>query len=347
MIFKRIPFKYKFNTKLFIEGLKGNNAFNGIKLNPKQRTIYIFLAADYGNLGDVAITYAQTEFIKKYSDAQVVEIPISKSLKGLWFVKRNIKKNDIVTTVGGGNMGDIYDQIEHIRQVVINFFPDNKIISFPQTLDFSESKKGEKALKKAKKIYNGHNNLHLFAREETSYQKMKKNFESASVYKTPDIVLSLDKNSSTVRSSALVCMRNDVEKKITTQQTEILSNIIASKYNDITFYDTHIGKSQLTIDERLMELNKIWDAFKNSEIVFTDRLHGMIFCHITKTPAVVFQNNNHKVRETYEWIKENKNICLISDFNENDILQFINNLENNKNNIVLEDKYQPLYNLLK
>jgi pyruvyl transferase EpsI len=43
--------------------------------------------------------------------------------------------------------------------------------------------------------------------------------------------------------------------------------------------------------------------FCDSKLVITDRLHGMIFATITGTPCIVFGNNHHKVRESYEWIK--------------------------------------------
>lgn len=42
---------------------------------------YIFLAADYGNLGDIAITIAQKELLKKFfSVNQIIEVPATCSL---------------------------------------------------------------------------------------------------------------------------------------------------------------------------------------------------------------------------------------------------------------------------
>src|SRR5690606_16062705 len=133
-------FRLKFLTRLALQRFKPIKFFKkceDILKNDNRRRAFIFLAADYGNLGDVAITFAQEKFLREAADMQVVEIPISKSMEGLWYVKRNIKKEDIITIVGGGNMGDLYDQIEFIRQLVIKFFPNNKIVSFPQTIDFS------------------------------------------------------------------------------------------------------------------------------------------------------------------------------------------------------------------
>lgn len=339
-------FRFKYKVLFFLQQFKSFQFFSKNILKDEGKKAFFFLAADYGNLGDCAITVAQTEFVNKNSDFKVVEIPISQTAEGIYFVKKNIKSNDIVITVGGGNMGEMYDQIEFLRQLVIKKFPKNKIISFPQTFDFSENSIGQKALEKAKKVYNKHRDLHLIAREETSYQKMKENFSSVSIYKTPDIVLSLDKSSESNRNSAVICMRSDAEKKLTKEQSEIINNIIFTKYNEVKNYDTHIHRSYLTVEERQHELDKIWSAFRSSEIVFTDRLHGMIFCHITGTPAVVFQNSNHKIRETYEWIKENKSITLIADFDENHISEIIT-YNNHVKSINLKIRYQPLIDLLK
>src|SRR5690554_7031043 len=124
-----------------MQKLKGLEYFKNTIFDQTKNQAYIFLAADYGNLGDVAITYAQTKFLKDIlgNNFEVIEIPISHSLEGLYFVKKNIKHGDIVTSVGGGNLGDLYDQIEFIRQLAVRSFSKNKFISFPQTFDFSET----------------------------------------------------------------------------------------------------------------------------------------------------------------------------------------------------------------
>lgn len=348
MLKKLIGFRTKYSLLLQLQRLKGLEYFKDTKIVPNKNQAYIFLAADYGNLGDVAITYAQTKFLKEFSNRQVIEIPISKSLEGLWFVKKNIKKGDIVTTVGGGNMGDLYDQIEFIRQLTFQWFPNNRIISFPQTFDFTDSKEGRKALKQAKKVYNAHKDLHLVAREQTSYELMKKHFSNANVLLTPDIVLSLNQSEPRKqRKGVVICMRKDAEKHLTDEQSQFILDEINKSFDEITYYDTHIHRNNLSIEERETELNKIWDVFKSAELIVTDRLHGMIFCHITASPTMVFQNNNHKVRETYNWIKENKGIQLFTDFDEKRIREFLENYNYQPiNTLNLSDKYQSLKKLL-
>lgn len=319
---KFLSFRFKYRILLFLKQFKKLSYFKDCGKENKNKA-YIFLAADYGNLGDIAITYAQTLFLKEHlPDHQIIEIPISKSLEGLWFVKRSINNNDLVTTVGGGNLGDMYDQIEFIRQLVVQFFPNNKIILFPQTFDFSNSPKGLRALKKAKKVYSKHKNLFWLAREKVSYELMKKHFNKSKVILTPDIVLSLDKSKPEMqREGAIICLRNDKEKKLTEEQSVYIQKWANSNFSSVSDYDTHINKNEMSVSERMGELNKIWNAFKTAELVITDRLHGMIFCQITQTPCLVFSNSNHKIEATYHWIKNCENIILMNKFKEKEFLQ--------------------------
>lgn len=348
MILKQhVSFRTKYKTLLFLQQFRILNYFKFHIVDATRNQAYIFLAADYANLGDVAITYAQTRFIKNNSKYQVIEIPISQSLEGLWFVKRNCKKGDLITLVGGGNMGELYDQIEFIRQLVIKTFPNNRIISFPQTIDFGNSVEGKKALMHAKAVYNLHSDLHLVAREQTSYDLMSQYFPKAKVYLTPDIVLSLEEREPAMkREGALVCLRDDEEKALSAEQGQWLTGKVSQKFTNVRFYDTHISGSELSVTDRREQLYRIWNAFRKAELVITDRLHGMIFSQITGTPALVFQNKNHKIRDTFDWIKANKMMTLIPQFNEDEISRFFDDFKYKRTKILqLTDKYQPLIEL--
>lgn len=316
-------FAIRYKIKFWVQRYRPLDYFKDKKVDKNKSQAYIFLAADYGNLGDVAITYAQKEFIVNNTDYEVIEIPISRSIEGFHFVLRNIKPGDLMTTVGGGNMGDMYDKIEFIRQMVIKLFPNNKIISFPQTIEFSDTEKGRKHLKKAQSIYNRHSDFHMIGRERTSFNIMREKFPNINVITTPDIVLSLNQAEPLrERKGVIICMRKDQEKKLSENQEAFILNEAKRRFGKVEYHDTHIGGGLLSLDAKYKVLFEFWDRFRGAELVITDRLHGMIFCHITNTPCLVFQNSNHKVRETYEWIKQNNNIMLIKEFNEKEISNF-------------------------
>lgn len=319
-----IGFKTKYKWRLFLQRFKSADYFDESVIVASKKHAFFFLAADYGNLGDVAITYAQTKFIQDYSDYNVVEIPISQTLEGYWFVKRNIKPKDIITLVGGGNIGNHYEQIEIIREIIVKGFRNNKIISFPQTFDFSDDKSGIKFLSKAKKIYNSHKDCTLIAREKVSFDRIKQHFPHCNVVLTPDIVMSLNGNEkSESRNGAVFCMRNDAEKKISDADSRKLREIVSGYFKTVSDYDTHIGKNKLSPEERNGELKKIWSAFRAANLVITDRLHGMIFCYITSTPCIVINNNNHKITGCYKWIQDKSNIVLLENYDGTEIKKII------------------------
>lgn len=268
--------------------------------------VFIFLAADYGNLGDVAITYAQKAFLKKhYPNHEVIEVGAGETLSLLHSISSTIKNDDIITIVGGGNMGDLYGDIELLRLLVVKSFPNNKIILFPQTLDYSNSQEARWLKNLSVKIYSSHNNLLMMAREKRSWREMKKLYPNANIQLTPDIVMTLKQDCNVKRKNlAILCLREDKEKSISSiPHDKIITYLNQAGVEEIEKYDTHIGGNRYTEQEKYKNLFSLWHIFSTSKMIITDRLHGMIFAYITGTPAIVFPNSNFKVRECYEWIK--------------------------------------------
>ncbi|MCA0756490.1 polysaccharide pyruvyl transferase family protein [Paenibacillus sp. N4] len=337
--------------KLYLRYLLSNKGSKFFNVDKEKKKIIVSLAADYGNLGDVAITYAQTMFLKNnFPEYEVIDFPISRTFKDMKALKKICTPNDIITIVGGGNTGDMYDDIEYCRQFIINQFPQNRIISFPQTIDFSETANGKKALQRAISVYSKHKNLVLTAREEKSFKKYQESFTTNKVLFVPDIVLSLDEQESKYqRDGITMCLRSDREKRVDKSQQNLLETELKKSYK-VNYYDTHINKDQLSIQERELELKQIWTVFKKSKIVITDRLHGMIFCAITKTPCIALDNSNHKISGVYNaWLKGSKYIKMVEHFNVEELQKEIEHLWNIDSNgiagVNLNDKFKSLINV--
>lgn len=340
---QRIPFELKYKLRFYQAKFSSNSFFAQVTLEENKKKAFFFLAADYGNLGDVAITYAQTKFMTS-NGYQVIEVPISQTAQGIWWVKDFIQPQDIIMLVGGGNMGEMYEQIEYLRQLVIQQFPNNKIICFPQTFDFSNTAKGKKWLNTAKKVYNKHRHLTIIAREKISFELMKANFSRNKVMLTPDIVLSLRNVVDPVqRNGVVICLRDDQEKSIDNMTTQQILECLNAVFGQaITYRDTHIVADNLTLAARVDALNDIWQTFAQAQLVVTDRLHGMIFAYITNTPCIVFQNNNHKIKGTYEWINSQSSVQLIENFDLEIFKTTIQNLMTTQNSNIEIKQYLPL-----
>lgn len=288
---------------------------------PDAPRAFFFLAADYGNIGDLAITAAQQAFLEKVVPTHhVVPIPISATRQVLRSIRKQVRPEDIVTTVGGGNMGSLYPDIEELRQLIIRSFPDNRIICFPQTLDWDESSESKRALGKIVCIYSRHKDLHLFARESVTFEKLCQLFKerpSVKVGFSPDIVLSataesLGANGGTEKRGALLCLRDDRERSLGDGHRQALSKALTNVGLDIEVTDTHAGGSRLPPERCAQLLADKLTQFQSAELVVTDRLHGMILAALAGTPCLVLPNSNHKIQQTWEdWLANVPQVCFL------------------------------------
>ena len=284
-----------------------------VRLPDAPRT-FVFLAADYGNIGDLAITAAQRGFIAQaLPDHQLVPVPISTTREVIRSIRKQIAAGDLVTIVGGGNMGSLYPDIEELRQLVIRTFPKNRIVCFPQSLDWNDSVASGEALARIVRIYTRHPDLHVFARESVSRDKLRSLFAAhpnVHVGYVPDVVLSaraaqLGFGGPSTPSGILLCMRDDRERALEASQHAQLRALLEASGEAITVTDTHAGGARLDDAHCAKLLADKLAQFSAARLVVTDRLHGMILALVAGTPCLVLPNANHKIRQTWQdWLQD-------------------------------------------
>ncbi|MDF2544542.1 MAG: hypothetical protein K0S47_4260 [Herbinix sp.] len=347
---KIIHRKYSFNgynnPTDFILGLfRIRSTFSARKKNVKR--IYFTGLPEHGNLGDQAIAYTIIEYAKRtYPDYEIFTFNISEFLDCLIPIKSDCKKDDIFFLIGGGNMGIEYFGNEEVRRIIIEAFPRNKIIIFPQTIDYGKSAKGMSELKNAIKIYNKHKNLTIFAREKMSYRMMKKAFVQNQVFLSPDIVFKLDYNAIYERNQVLMVIRNDRESTLDKKGMELIQGALKDmgsiKYLDTVLPDVPIITSQ-SMREKLVF--RMLDEFSRSRLIITDRLHGMIFSVITNSPCIVIKNYNHKVISSYHtWLRDFENVYYLYDINDihTAIEEVMKPYSNKKELVKLRNRYKSM-----
>lgn len=305
-----------------------NKAPEWLKYNDGRPKVYIFLAGFYQNLGDMAITYAQKRFLQNcFPKADIVTVPSTSTYYAVKTIKTFIKPEDVVTIIGGGNMSDMYVSLENARLHVVKSFPKNKIISFPQTMAFSETPYGQKRQEISKKVYSEHINLTLFLREPFSFERTKKAFPNVNIGLCPDIVLSLNKfEPECDRRGVLCCLRMDNEQMTQPNRREELIKAVKNRFSDVTLKDTvDVSLEECTEAKYEQTLESFLDMLRHKEVVITDRLHCMVFCAITGTPCVVMDNSNHKISGVYQkWLQDADYIRFID---KNDVKSVIRNVE--------------------
>lgn len=333
----------RFVTKIkYILSCSKNPKYMSLKKD--EQKVFVFLAGFYQNLGDMAITYAQKKFLQDlYPQAKIILVPSTETYSSIKTIKRFVTPNDIITTIDGGNMDDLYPSLENARTFVVKSFPKNRIISFPQTVSFTDTPKGRRLLKHSRRVYTKHKNLTICVREELSLGRVKQYFPKVDIVYCPDIVLYLNESEQkTERTNILCCLRQDKEQNIDGSVREGIIKNVTEKYKNVLCKDTvDVELKDCQIDTYENSLKDFWAMLRTCKLVVTDRLHCMIFCAITETPCIVMDNTNKKISGVYkqwlssaDWIKmvyghdANKIDLLIQDILANEPTCKVVNLDN-------------------
>ena len=267
-------------------------------------------------------------------------------------MKKNIKKDSIITLIGGGNSGSEYEFIEQPRRFILKKFRNTKIISFPQSYIYKKSKVAEVRQNEFIKLCNKCKKITLIAREEYTYKKYLEMLKDRrKVIMTPDIVFSMNVNNIEInnrKDRVFLVLRNDKEKFHTKLNANDIQKYVKNIFSECVIKDTcdfkNVSANKMQVlEEYIQELAK-------SKIVVTDRLHGMILSYITDTPCIVLRNNNHKIESTYyTWLNKCSNVKLIEQDDQELLIQEIKKMKNNINCevLTLDEKFEPLIKLIK
>ena len=221
-----------------------------------------------------------------------------------------IGPEDLLFSIGGGSLGNYWPVNEEIRQGLIRTFPDRNVVVLPQCVQYTDDVNGIVAREHARTVYQGEQVI-LACRGEESYEKAKTFFSCRTVL-TPDLVLYSGSPAPAAdrREGAVLCLRKDREKKLTEKDAQIVTETIRRLFEKVEERDM-LADQVFTVSERKTILQEKYRELAGAEVVVTDRLHCMIFCAQTGTPCVVFENDHHKVRECYAWLRELPYIRLI------------------------------------
>lgn len=297
-------------AKEFIFQKKGD-----IDASDEKMRIWFLDAPAYGNLGDQAIAYAILKFCRSaFSDVEILEFQEDNVIRYLSWLKDTIKAGDLIVLQGGGNLGNLYPRYEFVRRTIIRSFSHNRIVVFPQSVYFSDDTAGKQEKAAVRKTYAANRNLIIFARDSKSFQEMKRVFPETHIEMCPDIVFSLNGTvSAESRNGIGVCMRDDKEKTVSSEQTKKIIEQLSGNKAEIRKFDTAVNAEKPITGEyrKRLVIGKLKE-FAECETVVTDRLHGMIFSYITSTPCVAISNSTGKSLYAYnDWLNGSKGITFL------------------------------------
>ncbi|MBD5292636.1 MAG: polysaccharide pyruvyl transferase YvfF [Bacteroides sp.] len=265
----------------------------------------------YNNIGDVLIWQGILDFLK----ANNIKLLSSHSCDTFRF--QAIPDDVTILMMGGGNFGDLYPWAQNMRRKVIEHYPTNKIVMFPQSVWYEN-----KALvKRDAEEFSAHKNLYLFARDNWSYNFLKTNFSCNVILKAPDMAFYIDSKRLEKyrgKEEARKLYFKRIDKELTPQSPD---GITGSEIHDWPSCENSLRifplfkygyasgnrlleygiKVHSLIDKAAIKLIKNYlvkmgcDFLKPYNEIITTRLHAMILSILLYKPVKYIDNSTNKL----------------------------------------------------
>ena len=279
--------------------------------NVYKHSIFLIFTPEHANLGDHAIAFSEIKILEK-NKFKYFEIS-GKSLYTLHQYKYlSLLNGSYVLVNGGGNLGMLWPEIERMNRIIISILTKSVIFILPNSIYYENNFNGNSQLTKSREIYNKHKQLYLYARENISFEIMKRNY--CNVKLIPDMVLALDYSHYKYnRDGCILCLRDDIEKTLSKNSTDIIIKRVNQIFNNNVSFSSTLLDYNVNRKERKTELEKKLKEFASASLVITDRLHGMIFCAITGTKCIVINSKSPKMVGCNQWIKHLNYIKFVND----------------------------------
>ena len=280
-------------------------ALKHLNLRKKRKIIYAITPPPrLKNIGDHAQATAILAWIQKhYPGFPVIETDKDRARYFLPALKWLVQPQDQILLHSGGNLGDRGLWSERIRRLIISTFRRNKIVSLPQTINFSDTPRGKTERENSRRIYNAHADLTVIGRDPQSGKLAGELFPNARTFSMPDFVLSLPPYPPGPRNDPpriLLCLRHDDESILTDGEHEELTRSLPYQ---CSYFDTSLP-DPIKVEEREHVLKRTLDFFYSFDTVITDRYHGIIFSVLCKKPCIVLRTVDHKLVSALEWFRD-------------------------------------------
>lgn len=277
----------------------------------------------YDNIGDLLIMQGTLSFFKKKNLSPKTTSTAS-AFNPAW-----VQPGDILVFQGGGNFGDLYTNINDLREEIITRFPNNRVVILPQTIYFTTKEKCDRSAS----IFRRHPDVHIFVRDKVS-QEIGSQF-SDHVYLAPDMAHQLYPIISNSNGQGVLRIaRVDAEKSVVPNSLKDL------RFDTCIDWVELIGTEKRLIDfgwrlqsgfmalrwQTCLKLLAPWywmpvaqrfsskavALFSRHDHIVTDRLHGHILsCLMDKKNTVI--DNSYGKNSTYidEWTVDSDLVQLV------------------------------------
>lgn len=275
----------------------------------------------HSNLGDHLIAEKCHEYLKNIGFNKIIEIP--EFVYEIFSDKLKIKRNDFIFIVGGGWLGNLYeDQI--VVEDILSRYNENNVVILPQTLAFIDTGKYS-SLNQFNSIIEKCNSIILCLREENSYLYAIQHLHLPinNILLVPDMALFQMKKVMVhgVCKRIVFSIREDIEKNSHGINVEELKKYYEKKGYICESSSTVLNRKYVPYKERMKYIQEVVKDYSRSDIVVTDRLHSMIFALSAGTRCIAFDNKTKKVSGVYnKWLSNKSGLLVVDDETKINIL---------------------------
>lgn len=289
----------------------------------------VFGTPVHSNLGDHLIAEECMWLANKLGYSDIIEIP--EFIYELFPDKFFLRPEDDLFIVGGGWMGDLYED-EVVIEELIRRFSKNNIIILPQTIQFKKQQNAEQL----KKFLHDSKNCLVCVRERNSLSVCRKllGLNDTNSILLPDMALiGLDKVSQINRRNTkniIISLREDCEKVVSDSASKEIINYLKNKGYVCRKSSTVVSSKVVQVKKRTAIIAEKIKDYANADIVITDRLHSMVFALLAGTKCIAIDNSTHKISGVYSaWLHDYKGVFVAKKVSQitPDIIDGLLNLE--------------------
>ncbi|MDD5944017.1 polysaccharide pyruvyl transferase family protein [Fibrobacter sp.] len=131
----------------------------------------------YENIGDTLIWEGTRIFLKQ------IKYKCLYSASFTTFYNHKIPQGATILLQGGGNFGDLWKEPHSFRKKIIELYPNNKVIIFPQTVWYENHEN----IKADEIFFANHPNVTMCARDKVSFRFMQEHFPKNEILLVPDM----------------------------------------------------------------------------------------------------------------------------------------------------------------
>jgi len=308
-------------------------------LIPRESPVALVDFPDSANCGDHAVWLGEKKLLSELGRSVAYECSVQSYDAEAMGARIG---NGAILMHGGGNFGERYPEHDAFRSRVLQDFPDNKIVLFPQQVTYLD----DDYLERTANAFAAHKDVTLFARGTLAQQQLSRYFgPRARVELAPDMAFMLGPQTRAQEPQYDIVWLARTDQERANDQTEVAARLssqapekfVLPRFPDgieINFVAKHrpptilltdwyslffenlearLAYGRLDFDARSeVYVQRAFYILSLGRLVITDRLHGHVLCLLLGIPHILLNNDSGKNWNFYEtWTRESP-LCRLA-----------------------------------